>query len=156
MMPTIRIDDEVYDWLQKQATRPFEDTPNSVLRRIAGIEKESQIEMHPIQSEEHRRASSEKTPQYAYRNPILVILKKHGGHTDRQQVLKELEKNMGNRMTERDKTDIKSGGPRWQKTAEWEVRVMREKGLLKPVDETSRPGIWALTQKGKEIADSLD
>ena len=36
-MPTIRIDDEVYAWLQKQA-RPFEDTPNSVLRRIANIE----------------------------------------------------------------------------------------------------------------------
>ncbi len=27
MMPTIRIDDEVYAWLQAQA-KPFEDTPN--------------------------------------------------------------------------------------------------------------------------------
>ena len=35
-MPTIRVDDEVYAWLQKQA-RAFEDTPNSVLRRVAGI-----------------------------------------------------------------------------------------------------------------------
>ena len=35
-MATIRVDDEVYAWLQKQA-RPFEDTPNSVLRRVAGI-----------------------------------------------------------------------------------------------------------------------
>lgn len=32
-MPTIRIDDDVYKWLQSQAT-PFEDNPNSVLRRI--------------------------------------------------------------------------------------------------------------------------
>ena len=36
-MPTIRIDDEVYAWLQSQA-RPFEDTPNSVLRRVAGLD----------------------------------------------------------------------------------------------------------------------
>lgn len=36
MAPIIRIDKEVYSWLQKQA-RPFEDTPNSVLRRIAGL-----------------------------------------------------------------------------------------------------------------------
>jgi len=36
-MPTIRIDEEVYTWLQSQA-RPFEDTPNSVLRRVAGLE----------------------------------------------------------------------------------------------------------------------
>jgi len=35
-MPTIRVDDEVYAWLQKQA-RPFEDTPNSVLRRVSGL-----------------------------------------------------------------------------------------------------------------------
>src|SRR5215467_1359148 len=35
-MPTIRVDDEVYRWLQSQAI-PFEDNPNSVLRRLARI-----------------------------------------------------------------------------------------------------------------------
>ena len=37
MCPTIRIDDEVYGWLQSQAI-PFHDTPNAVLRRIAELE----------------------------------------------------------------------------------------------------------------------
>ncbi len=37
-MPTIRIDNEVWSWLQGHA-RPFEDTPNSVLRRFAGLDK---------------------------------------------------------------------------------------------------------------------
>jgi len=37
-MPTIRIDDDVYSWLRAQAV-PFEDTPNSVLRRIAQLDK---------------------------------------------------------------------------------------------------------------------
>ena len=41
MAPTIRIDDEVYAWLQQNA-RPFEDTPNSVLRRIACLEAPEQ------------------------------------------------------------------------------------------------------------------
>lgn len=36
-MPTIRIDDEVWAWLKRHA-QPFEDTPNSVLRRLAGLE----------------------------------------------------------------------------------------------------------------------
>jgi hypothetical protein len=36
-MPTIRVDDEVYTWLQEQAT-PFEDNPNSVLRRVARLD----------------------------------------------------------------------------------------------------------------------
>lgn len=37
MTPVIRIDDDVYAWLQGQA-RPFDDTPNSVLRRIAKLD----------------------------------------------------------------------------------------------------------------------
>jgi hypothetical protein len=42
MSPTIRIDEEVYKWLQTQAM-PFEDTPNSVLRRIADLDKKLPI-----------------------------------------------------------------------------------------------------------------
>jgi hypothetical protein len=37
MSPTIRIDDAVWEWLKSHA-RPFEDTPNSVLRRLAGLD----------------------------------------------------------------------------------------------------------------------
>ena len=37
-MHTIRIDKDVYDWLKSKA-EPFEDTPNSVLRKLAGLEK---------------------------------------------------------------------------------------------------------------------
>lgn len=37
-MPTIRVDQEVYKWLQAHAT-PFEDNPNSVLRKIAQLER---------------------------------------------------------------------------------------------------------------------
>lgn len=40
MSPTIRIDEEVWAWLQERA-RPFEDTPNSVLRRVAGLDGNS-------------------------------------------------------------------------------------------------------------------
>jgi hypothetical protein len=36
-MPVVRVDDDVWKWLQEHA-RPFEDTPNSVLRRIAGLD----------------------------------------------------------------------------------------------------------------------
>lgn len=40
-MPVIRIDDDVYKWLQSQA-RPFEDTPNSVLRRLGALDVQVQ------------------------------------------------------------------------------------------------------------------
>lgn len=37
MAPVVRIDDDVWEWLKSQA-RPLEDTPNSVLRRVAGLD----------------------------------------------------------------------------------------------------------------------
>lgn len=40
MTRTLEIDDEVWEWLKARAT-PFEDTPNSVLREIAGLGRDS-------------------------------------------------------------------------------------------------------------------
>lgn len=152
-MPTIRIDDEVYAWLQKMA-RPFEDTPNSVLRRIACLEEGRSMKgTKNKQTTSRKEVSSAKTPQHAFRKPIMTILKKWGGEGSRREVLKELERIMADQFTEFDKSDIKSGTIRWQKSAEWEVRVMREQQLLKPVSETPS-GIWSLTDKGLKIANT--
>ena len=147
-MPTIRIDDDVYDWLQKMA-RPFEDTPNSVLRRVAGLDAAPPKEekMVEVRRTSVSHSSSEKTPQSAFRKPILAALAKLGGKGDRMRVLGEVEKIMSDRLTAFDKSDIASGTVRWQKSAEWEVRVMREQGMLKLVSEMPR-GVWALTPKG--------
>ena len=48
MVPTIRVDDEVYDWLQQRA-KPFIDTPNSVLRRELGIESAAPVGNSAVQ-----------------------------------------------------------------------------------------------------------
>jgi len=146
-MPTIRIDDEVYVWLQKLA-RPFEDTPNSVLRRMAKLDEVTKMEKHVNKKyPTNTTANATKTPQHDFCDPIINILKKLGGQGRRMQVLKELETVMAEQLTDFDKSDISSGTIRWQKSAEWEVRVMREQNLLKPVSEAPR-GVWALTKKG--------
>ncbi len=154
-MPAIRIDDEVYALLQKDA-QPFEDTPNSVLRRKLGLEKQKKGQ--PQQMKNFmiipNGILNKKTPQNAFRNPILKVLKKLGGEGLRPTVLESVEKAMEGALTEYDKSDIRSGTIRWQKSAEWEVRAMREQGILKPVHETPR-GIWALTKKGSEEASVL-
>ena len=153
-MPTIRIDEEVYAWLQNLAC-PFEDTPNSVLRRIAKLNEVTKMEKYMNrQNVTDKAASGKKTPQYAFRDPIINILKKLGGQGDRAHVLKELEGVMAGQLTDFDKSDIKSGTIRWQKSAEWEVRVMREQQFLKPVSETPR-GVWALTAKGNKAAANI-
>ena len=146
MCPTIRVDDEVYGWLQKQA-RPFEDTPNSVLRRIANLALEAKQPTKAV-------GRSEKTAQSEFRAPIMSVLLKHGGQAARQAVLRDLEKLLSKTLTDYDKQAIDSGDVRWQKSAEWEVRVMREAGLLKAANDGPR-GYWILSARGQSEAKKL-
>lgn len=54
-MPVIRVDDQVWAWLQSQG-RVFEDTPNSVLRRLAGLSPTTASDQsRPVASEPARR-----------------------------------------------------------------------------------------------------
>lgn len=147
MAPTIRIDEEVYSWLQSQA-KPFEDTPNTVLRRLAKLDASKPLRETTVGANDEAATEHTKTPQQAYRGPILEVLAAHGGQATRLEVLGELEKKMGRRFTGYDRETIKSGDVRWQKTAEWEVRRMRMDGLIRASDETPR-GVWELTEKGE-------
>jgi len=149
MAPTIRIDHEVYAWLQGQA-RPFDDTPNSVLRRLAKLDGGS-TSGAPVVRARKARERGEKTRQDEFRVPILKILLKHGGQAPRMTVLTDMEKAMADLLTPYDKSDIQSGTIRWQKSAEYEVLAMRQAGLLKPVNAAPR-GYWALTKMGEAAA----
>jgi len=149
MAPTIRIDDEVYAWLQKQASA-FEDTPNTVLRRVAGLNGEDAGVSKKRIYLRTGDAKGMKTPQGEYRKSILQALRMLGGKGSRSQVLKEVEKAMVARFTQADMERISSGDLRWQKTLEWEVKVMRDEGLLLP-SKLGR-GIWALSDTGNVAA----
>ena len=65
MAPTIRIDDEVWEWL-KQHARPLEDTPNSVLRRIAGLPNGTSLGSEPA----HHARSSDPEEQPMQTTPL--------------------------------------------------------------------------------------
>ena len=155
-MPTIRVDDEVFAWLQAKA-RPFEDTPNSVLRREAGLDRSRVDQGEPSGQRPKRviqREPGVKTPQGEFREPILRILLSHGGCADRTYVLKRLEILLAKTLTSFDRQDIKSGTIRWQKSAEWEVSTMRQQGYLLPQTDSPR-GVWCLSPSGESLAKSL-
>ncbi|HLI18200.1 MAG TPA: winged helix-turn-helix domain-containing protein [Rhodanobacteraceae bacterium] len=154
-MPTIRIDDEVWNWLKKHA-RPLEDTPNTVLRRLAGLEtapeRNTNGEHGGIKNTgQRRRLRNGHTSLNEFRVPILLLLHRNGGQMERQPALRKLEKDMGDRLTDADHADIESGTIRWEKTAEWQVYTMRKEGLLEPVTRSGN-GVWKLTTKGAEQA----
>ena len=71
-MPTIRIDEEVYEWLQQQA-KPFEDTPNSVMRRIATLDT-SDVDQSGANrlGSRNRRGQSARGSQLAIRENLKV------------------------------------------------------------------------------------
>jgi negative regulator of replication initiation len=67
MMPTIRIDDEVWRFLQSKA-KPFEDTPNDVLRRELGISSNQ----NPVDGQRHSRVEHpEAIPRVQNRSSVL-------------------------------------------------------------------------------------
>jgi hypothetical protein len=75
-MPTMRVDDEVYRWLQSLAT-PFEDNPNSVLRRVAGLDTAS--EEPPRGKRDRAEQVSESRPNGATGRLTGKILTKRWG-----------------------------------------------------------------------------
>lgn len=80
---TIRVDQDVYGALQKQA-KAFEDTPNSVLRRLLYLNGAT-----PGNSTRatNRAPRGKKTHQKAYREPILRGLLEMGGRVRSGAVL---------------------------------------------------------------------
>jgi restriction system protein len=143
-MRVIRVDDDVWRLLQKRASA-FEDTPNSVLRRILKISgARSRKNTAP------RIPRGERTPQEDFRQPILRSLYEKGGSGKTAEVLARVEGIVGDKLTDADRATLKQGEVRWRNTAQWERNVMVEDGLLK---KSSPRGVWELTEKGIKLAE---
>ena len=146
-MPVIRIDDEVFKALQERAV-PLLDTPNSVLRRLLGLDK---AEGKRDGGRRMRTALETKrvaTEGGAFRVPILRALVELGGRAPCRVVLDRVEQRMANSLTDFDREDLPSGQRvRWRENAEWERYHMVREGLL---ERGSPRGIWEITDEGRE------
>jgi restriction system protein len=90
-----------------------------------------------------------RTPQDAFRQPILKVLVARGGNAVMSDVLKALHAEMKSRLTPADLKRLPSSPKtvRWQNTAQWARNSLRKDGLLKP---NSPRGVWEVTDKGRE------
>jgi restriction system protein len=136
-VPTIRIDNELWNFLKKRA-EPFEDTPNTVLRRLLRLDKKERIPKRP---------RGDRTPQPAYRAPILHALDELGGRAKAEEVLKRVARQMKGAFKPADLEKISSGMLRWRNAAMWERKAMVDDGLLAA---GSPRGIWELAPRGRE------
>ncbi len=139
MVRTIRIDDDVWRILQKKG-EALVDTPNSVLRRILGLNKKGPSVRRP-------RVPG-ITAQKRYRKPILETLVGMGGKGNNNAVLDHVHEKMKKELNPVDYEKISTGEVRWRNHAAWERLIMVKEGLLKA---DSPRGIWEITEKGRKV-----
>jgi len=159
-MPVIRITDATWGRL-KQWAIPLEDSPEDALRKVLDAAEEH-LKYHQPTSGGHRRRSITvfrrkklrkglKTPQQAYRQPILEALYELGGSAYVGDVLQMVEKKMKPILKEVDYQKLSSGVDiRWRNTAMWERFNLVKEGLLK---SGSPNGIWELPDNGIQEAE---
>jgi hypothetical protein len=87
-----------------------------------------------------------RTPEGAFRKPILEALVELGGSAPANRVLELVEKKMEGILNEYDYRPLRSGETRWRNTAQWCRYVMVQEGLLR---SDSPRGIWEISEQGR-------
>ena len=88
-----------------------------------------------------------RTPEDAFRRPILQVLAERGGKGPIREVLEQVEKMMQGTLQKADYETLPSTPttPRWYNTAQWARNSMVKEGLL---HDDSRRGIWEISEDG--------
>ncbi len=96
-----------------------------------------------------RLERGQRTPEGAYRLPILRALASMGGEGNMREVLDRVFEEMKSRLKPVDLKPLPSDArtPRWRNAAQWERQAMVNEGLLR---SDSPRGIWAITDKGRK------
>jgi len=93
-----------------------------------------------------------KTPEPAFYRPILQSLVEMGGRARVPEVLNRVGEMMKEELNEFDHQLLRSGEPRWRKTAQWARYYMVQKGWLQG---DSPRGMWEITEEGRRILEEL-
>ena len=109
----------------------------------------SEGEIRKVSPETEKQFRSQPhTSSKDFRIPILQALVNLDGRARRIDVFEELEKIMGDRLSENDKQRLpsKSSLTRWQKNAQRACNELLDEGLITAITEK---GIWIITEEGR-------
>jgi hypothetical protein len=159
-MPTIRIDDDVFNGL-KPLAEPFTDTPNSVIRKLLEgrgalptiqTVQESAVGVLAKSARADRETRMSRSTglisQPTYEKYLLdVLATRFNGKGDRQEVTKAVIALLQTREPSitADPERVKTGETKAANTIAWGRNALRERGLIKL---SSPLGTWELAEKG--------
>ncbi|MEF2230091.1 MAG: winged helix-turn-helix domain-containing protein [Pseudodesulfovibrio sp.] len=152
MSPTIRIDDEVYQGLKKIAD-PFEDTPNTVIKRLLTNANVLQQKKAPIKQKKVR--SGVLTPQPVYEAWLIYTMwNSFQGKGSKRDIVASVREAMEEKqiLNPEDYELVSTGEPRCENTIAWGRKSLIDQGLLK---NDSERGVWELSEKGILYAQRL-
>jgi hypothetical protein len=154
MCPSIDTDDEVFEVIKKHA-EPFVDTPNTVLRRLLGIDQPEGLPAPTPETANRetanrqggRAAPGTLLPESEYEIPILRCLEERGGRAPSREVVEAVGEALDVKLTKLDRQPLKSGDIRWENRAAFVRLRLVERGEL--VRKSPR-GTWEISDKGRE------
>jgi Mrr N-terminal domain len=146
MSPSIDTDEEVFGVIKKNA-EPFVDTPNTVLRRLLGIDRVKARPEPATVGKPLRAAPGTLLPESEYEIPILRYLEERGGRAPSREVVEAVGEALSDKLTELDRLPLKSGDIRWENRAAFVRLRLVERGEL---EKKSPRGTWEISDKGLE------
>jgi hypothetical protein len=148
-MPTIRVDQDVFEGLQ-QLAKPFVDSPSMVIRRL--LEDRGVLEKMKDEPKSVRAAPEALTPQAIYEKYLLVVLaKEFDGRSHKRDVTHAIVKRMlkDGFIGAADQELVSTGETKAENTITWARNALKQRGYI---NRAARRGIWELTAEGKEAA----
>lgn len=124
--------------------------------KVKALQKEwASFPAHKLQKRQTRTTSKGRlppglrTPEDAFRRPILQALVELGGKAPTSEVLELVGKKMADVLNEYDQERLESSPetPRWRNTAQWCRYTLVREGLMK---DDSPVGIWEISEAGRE------
>jgi hypothetical protein len=148
-MPTIRLDPDVFEGLQRLA-QPFVDSPSMVIRRL--LEERGVLPKKPAVEKSARAAPHALTPQANYEKYLLhVLLKEFAGHGHKRDVTHAIVKRMmkDGHIGAADQELVSTGETKAENTITWARNALKSRGWIA---RGSSRGIWELTDAGRQAA----
>ena len=146
-MPTIRLDQDVFEGLQ-QLAKPFVDSPGMVVRRL--LEDRGVLKKAAVQEKE--LPPNALTPQSIYEKYLLMVL---AGEFDGQGHKRDVTHAIVKRMMKdgfigsADQELVSTGETKAENTITWARNALKQRGYL---NRAARRGMWELNAAGKEAA----